>query len=85
MDGPLDNLGSHHFAMLYIDESGKLRFEASSSVANDCHSILSPEVTHSFLKAVAVSEDGMKLSSKHFGIKSPWMVADCNRFFRSQL
>ncbi|OJJ02595.1 hypothetical protein ASPVEDRAFT_684132 [Aspergillus versicolor CBS 583.65] len=63
MDGPLDNLGSHHFALLYIDESGKLRFEASSSVANDCHGILSPEVTHSFLKAVAVSEDGMKLAN----------------------
>lgn len=85
MDGPLDNLGSHHFALLYIDESGKLRFEASSSVANDCHGILSPEVTHSFLKAVAVSEDGMKLASKYSDINSPWMVVDCDRFFRSQL
>ncbi|KAL4779696.1 hypothetical protein BJX76DRAFT_69354 [Aspergillus varians] len=63
MDGSLDTLASHHFALLYIDESGKLRFEASSSIANDCHSILSPEVTHSFLKAVAVSEDGTKLGN----------------------
>ncbi|KAL4936404.1 hypothetical protein BDV06DRAFT_93717 [Aspergillus oleicola] len=60
LEGPLDSLASHHFALLYIDESGKLRFEASPSLANDSHSILSPEVTHSFLKAVALSGDGTR-------------------------
>ncbi|KAL4915964.1 hypothetical protein BDW62DRAFT_111787 [Aspergillus aurantiobrunneus] len=61
MDGSLDNLTFHHFALLYIDQGGKLSFEASPSIANDCQSILSPEVTHSFLKAVAGSQDGTKI------------------------
>ncbi|KAL4908434.1 hypothetical protein BDW74DRAFT_175116 [Aspergillus multicolor] len=64
MDGALDSLASHHFALLYIDESGKLRFEASPSIANDAHTILSPEVTHSFLQAVAGSENGSKAGSE---------------------
>ncbi|KAL4963128.1 DUF2841 domain-containing protein [Aspergillus stella-maris] len=60
VEGPLDSLASHHFALLYIDETGKLRFEASPSIANDCHSILSSDVTQSFLKAVALSGDGTR-------------------------
>ncbi|CBF81911.1 hypothetical protein AN5437.2 [Aspergillus nidulans FGSC A4] len=60
----LDSLESQHFALLYIDESGKLRFEASPSIANDAHAILSPEVTHSFLKAVAGSENGARAGSE---------------------
>ncbi|KAL4998421.1 hypothetical protein BDV10DRAFT_185244 [Aspergillus recurvatus] len=64
MNGALGSLESHHFALLYIDGSGKLRFEASPSTANDAHTILSPEVTHSFLKAVAGSENGTRAGSE---------------------
>jgi hypothetical protein len=64
MDSPLDSLASLHFALLYIDENGKLRFESSSSVANDCQSILSPKVTDSFLRAVAEFGDGRNHASK---------------------
>ncbi|KAL4932017.1 DUF2841 domain-containing protein [Aspergillus undulatus] len=72
MDAPLDCLSTYHFALLYIDESGKLRFEASSSIANDCHTILSPEAMSSFLKAVAYSEDGTKPAGSlggNFGVQ----------------
>ncbi|RAH47227.1 DUF2841 domain-containing protein [Aspergillus brunneoviolaceus CBS 621.78] len=55
MDAPLDGLACLHFALIYIDDSGKLRFEASPSIADSCHSILSPNVTESFLRAVALS------------------------------
>ncbi|KAL2812467.1 hypothetical protein BJX63DRAFT_241780 [Aspergillus granulosus] len=60
MDPQLESPECPHFALLYIDDDGKLRFEASSSIADDCHTILSPEVTHSFLRAVALSGDGIK-------------------------
>ncbi|KAJ0425076.1 hypothetical protein BJY00DRAFT_200962 [Aspergillus carlsbadensis] len=60
MDPQLDSPDHPHFALLYIDNDGKLRFEASTSIADDCHNVLSPEVTHSFLRAVALSEDGVK-------------------------
>lgn len=61
MDAPLDglsSLSSVHFALIYIDENGKLRFEASPSIASNCQSILSPNVTDSFLRAVALSNKG---------------------------
>ncbi|KKK19509.1 hypothetical protein ARAM_003486 [Aspergillus rambellii] len=58
MDAPLDSLAYLHFALLYIDETGKLRFEASPSIANNCQTILSPDVTDSFLRAVALSNKG---------------------------
>ncbi|KAB8069383.1 hypothetical protein BDV29DRAFT_198706 [Aspergillus leporis] len=58
MDAPLDGLSSIHFALIYIDESGKLRFEASPSIVNSCQSILSPNVTDTFLRAVALSNKG---------------------------
>ncbi|PWY88316.1 hypothetical protein BO70DRAFT_331650 [Aspergillus heteromorphus CBS 117.55] len=58
MDAPLDGLACLHFALIYIDDSGKLRFEASPSIANNCQSILSPNVTDSFLRAVALSGKG---------------------------
>ncbi|KAL6232179.1 hypothetical protein BDW75DRAFT_243225 [Aspergillus navahoensis] len=64
MNGALDSLESHHFALLYIDESGKLRFEASPSIAIDAHTILAPEVTQSFLKAVSESENGTRAGSE---------------------
>ncbi|KAL4953874.1 hypothetical protein BDW69DRAFT_164360 [Aspergillus filifer] len=67
MEGPLDSLASHHFALLFIDETGKMHFEASPSITKDCHNILSPDVTQSFLKAVALSGDGTRPanSSEH--------------------
>ncbi|KAL2869789.1 uncharacterized protein BJX67DRAFT_370607 [Aspergillus lucknowensis] len=60
MDAPGDSMACPYFALLYIDDAGKLRFEASPSIAEECHSILSPDVTHSFLTAVAQSGDGTK-------------------------
>jgi hypothetical protein len=59
MDPQLETPDCPHFALLYIDKDGKLRFEASASIADNCHKILSPEVTDSFLRAVALSGDGM--------------------------
>ncbi|EAU36686.1 predicted protein [Aspergillus terreus NIH2624] len=58
MDSPLDGLASMHFALIYIDDSGKVRFEASPSIANSCQSLLAPNVTESFLRAVALSNKG---------------------------
>ncbi|PWY94599.1 hypothetical protein BO94DRAFT_553510 [Aspergillus sclerotioniger CBS 115572] len=58
MDAPLDGLACLHFALIYIDDNGKLRFEASQSIANNCQSILSPNVTENFLRAVALSGKG---------------------------
>ncbi|KAL4878761.1 hypothetical protein BJY04DRAFT_107296 [Aspergillus karnatakaensis] len=53
MDAPPNSLANLHFALIYIDDHGKLRFESSSSVADDCQNILSPTVADSFLRAVA--------------------------------
>ncbi|GLA77022.1 hypothetical protein AtubIFM55763_008902 [Aspergillus tubingensis] len=58
MDAPLDGLACMHFALIYIDDNGKLRFEASQSIANNCQTILSPSVTENFLRAVALSGKG---------------------------
>ncbi|KAL3490165.1 hypothetical protein BJX62DRAFT_238456 [Aspergillus germanicus] len=63
MDPQLETPDCPHFALLYIDKDGKLRFEASASIADNCHKILSPEVTDSFLRAVALSGDGIRLAS----------------------
>ncbi|OGM42760.1 hypothetical protein ABOM_008176 [Aspergillus bombycis] len=81
MDAPLDglsSLSSVHFALIYIDENGKLRFEASPSIASNCQSILSPNVTDSFLRAVALSNKGdpgvigsPRLNQEHMGGRSP--------------
>ncbi|KAB8234294.1 DUF2841 domain-containing protein [Aspergillus alliaceus] len=80
MDAPLDGLSSIHFALIYIDENGKLRFEASPSIANNCQSILSPNVTDTFLRAVALSNKGNpgvigtgspRSNQDHMGGKSP--------------
>ncbi|KAE8351199.1 hypothetical protein BDV28DRAFT_150204 [Aspergillus coremiiformis] len=68
MDAPLDGLSalsSIHFALIYIDDQGKLRFETSPSLANNCQSILSPNVTDTFLRAVALS------NKRDAGIESP--------------
>lgn len=59
MDAPLDGLTSMHFALIYMDEDGKLRFEASPSIVNNCQTILSPNVTDNFLRAVAMSGQGV--------------------------
>ncbi|KAE8144664.1 hypothetical protein BDV25DRAFT_134472 [Aspergillus avenaceus] len=78
MDAPLDGLSSIHFALIYIDEGGKLRFEASPSIANSCQSILNPNVTDTFLRAVALSNKGEPgiigspgSNHEHIGGKSP--------------
>lgn len=73
MDAPLDGLASMHFALIYIDEHGKVRFEASPSIANNCQTILAPNVTDSFLRAVALSDKGgeSRHSSMDASGKSP--------------
>ncbi|CEN59267.1 hypothetical protein ASPCAL01719 [Aspergillus calidoustus] len=60
MDSQLDTPDCPHFALLYIDDDGKLRFEASASIADNCHRILSSEVIDSFLRAVSLSGDRVK-------------------------
>ncbi|KAF9886910.1 hypothetical protein FE257_011033 [Aspergillus nanangensis] len=60
MDTPLDGQAYMHFALIYIDEGGKVRFEASPSIASNCQSILAPNVTESFLRAVALSNKGIE-------------------------
>ncbi|KAJ5100831.1 hypothetical protein N7456_006883 [Penicillium angulare] len=42
-----------HFALIYIDREGNLRHEVSASIFDSAYSILSPQVTGAFLKAVA--------------------------------
>ncbi|PKY06680.1 hypothetical protein P168DRAFT_117143 [Aspergillus campestris IBT 28561] len=72
MDAPLDGLTSMHFALIYMDEDGKLRFEASPSIVNNCQTILSPNVTDNFLRAVAMSGQGVpSKSTDETGSKSP--------------
>jgi hypothetical protein len=61
-----------HFALIYIDRDGNLRYEASRSIANSRETILSPHVTNEFLRAVARSRD---LDSSHSQGKShTWML-----------
>ncbi|PLB41005.1 DUF2841 domain-containing protein [Aspergillus candidus] len=72
MDAPLDGLTSMHFALIYMDEDGKLRFEASPSIVNNCQTILSPNVTDNFLRAVAMSGQGVPSKvTDETGSKSP--------------
>ncbi|KAJ5117426.1 hypothetical protein N7448_011058 [Penicillium atrosanguineum] len=47
-----------HFALIYIDRDGQLRYETSSSISDSVKTILSPRVTREFLKAVAESKEG---------------------------
>ncbi|KAL4892764.1 hypothetical protein BDV59DRAFT_202505 [Aspergillus ambiguus] len=63
MDSPLDGLGQLHFALIYIDDSGKVRFEASPSIASSCQSVLVPNVTEPFLRAVAMANNGAESRS----------------------
>ncbi|KAI9932630.1 hypothetical protein MW887_008878 [Aspergillus wentii] len=58
MDAQIDEATCPHFALIYIDLDGKLRFEASPSVANSYQTILSPNVTETFMRAVAISDKG---------------------------
>ncbi|KAJ5101061.1 hypothetical protein N7456_007113 [Penicillium angulare] len=44
-----------HFALIYVDREGNLRHEVSASIFAGAQSILSPQVTGAFLKAVAES------------------------------
>lgn len=44
-----------HFALIYIDRDGQLRYETSPSISDSVETILSPRVTREFLKAVAES------------------------------
>ncbi|EAW06990.1 DUF2841 domain-containing protein [Aspergillus clavatus NRRL 1] len=63
-DVHLAGLSYVHFAIIYVDHSGKLGFEASPSIADSCQSILSPSVTETFLRAVAISsKDSLSGSS----------------------
>ncbi|KAJ5117848.1 hypothetical protein N7476_004977 [Penicillium atrosanguineum] len=46
-----------HFALIYIDREGKLCHETSPSISNSIKTILSPQVTRCFWKAVAESKE----------------------------
>ncbi|KAJ5976595.1 hypothetical protein N7481_010302 [Penicillium waksmanii] len=53
--GPQDCRSAQHFALIYIDQYGKIHHEVSPSIAQHRDTILSPQVTTEFLKAVAKS------------------------------
>ena len=52
-----------HFALIYIDHEGNLRHQVSASIFDNVQSILSPQVTRAFLKAVAESRASSFLES----------------------
>ncbi|KAJ5642672.1 hypothetical protein N7490_006672 [Penicillium lividum] len=47
-----------HFALIWIDREGRLHHKTSPSISNSIKTILSPQVTREFLKAVAESKEG---------------------------
>ncbi|KAJ5117564.1 hypothetical protein N7448_011196 [Penicillium atrosanguineum] len=55
---PDDRRRFQHYALIYIDREGKLHHEASPSISNSVKTVLSPQVTWEFLKAVAESKKG---------------------------
>ncbi|KAJ5982092.1 hypothetical protein N7451_012192 [Penicillium sp. IBT 35674x] len=48
-----------HFALIYIDKEGNLHHEMSPSISASRQTVLSPQVTTEFLKAVAESNEVM--------------------------
>ncbi|KAJ5976523.1 hypothetical protein N7481_010230 [Penicillium waksmanii] len=52
---PQDYTSAQHFALIYIDQYGKIRHQVSPSIVHYRDTILSPQVTTEFLKAVAKS------------------------------
>lgn len=50
-----DDRAYRHFALICIDRDGILRHETSPSIARSREAILSPQVNHEFLRAVARS------------------------------
>ncbi|GFF90509.1 hypothetical protein IFM47457_08512 [Aspergillus lentulus] len=54
-DARLWSLTYGHYAIIYTDGNGKVRLQASPSIANSCQTILSPIVIKNFLEAVALS------------------------------
>lgn len=64
---PQDYAPAQHFALIYMDQYGTLHYEASPSIVHYRDTILSPQVTAEFLKAVANStEVGLRRSSLEF-------------------
>ncbi|KAJ5642552.1 hypothetical protein N7490_006552 [Penicillium lividum] len=49
---------SRYFALIWIDREGRLHHKTSPSISNSIKTILSPQVTREFLKAVAESKEG---------------------------
>ncbi|KAI2681226.1 hypothetical protein DTO013E5_7821 [Penicillium roqueforti] len=47
-----------HFALVYLDQEGKVCHETSPSISDSAHAILSPQVTSEFLEAMAQSSEG---------------------------
>lgn len=56
---PQDRKCFQHFALIYIDRDGQLRYETSPSISGgSVKTVLSPRVISKFLKAVAESKEG---------------------------
>ncbi|KAJ5950013.1 hypothetical protein N7454_001597, partial [Penicillium verhagenii] len=55
-----------HFALIYIDQGGRLGYETSPSVAASKEAILSPELTTDFLQAVLHSHERGQSSYQKF-------------------
>lgn len=47
-----------HFALIYLDQEGKVCHETSPSISDSAHAILSPQVTSEFLEVMAQSSEG---------------------------
>lgn len=54
---PRDYAPAQHFALIYMDQYGTIRHEVSPSIVHCRDTILSPQVTAEFLKAVANSTE----------------------------
>jgi hypothetical protein len=59
-----NHISAQHFALIYIDQNGEIHREVSTSISHYRDTILSPQVTAEFLKAVI--EGGLQNPSLEF-------------------
>ncbi|KAJ6000910.1 hypothetical protein N7481_001319 [Penicillium waksmanii] len=74
---PQDYTSAQHFALIYIDQYGKIRHQVSPSLVHYRGTILSPQVTTEFLKAVA--------KSTQVGLQKPSLEFASTQLFPSHL
>lgn len=77
-----------YFALIGIDRDGTLRHETSPSIARSREAILSPQVTHEFLRAVARSREMVPSHShrrSHTPVRSTWWLTRSSRAGRTNI